>query len=55
MYLILAQAGIIDDSQAKNIQPQLVEKELMDAVIEDEPEYLKIYLLPDLDIQQAMQ
>jgi hypothetical protein len=55
MYLILAQAGIIDDSQAKNIQPQLVEKELIDAVIEDEPEYLKIYLLPDLDIKQAMQ
>ncbi|MCF8307439.1 MAG: DUF1819 family protein [Bacteroidales bacterium] len=54
MFLILSQVGIINDSQQRIIQPQLLEKALLNAIVNDDPEFLKIFSLPDLDIKSAI-
>lgn len=50
-FKILEQAGIIDDVKNKTIQPQLLEHKVIRAVAEDEKEWLKIFLMSDLDIE----
>ena len=49
-YKILEQAGIIEDVKYKVIQPQLLDKSVSDAIVSDDPNWLKIFLLSDLDI-----
>lgn len=49
-YKILEQAGLIDDVNTKNIVPQIVDSKVFQTVVDDHPEWLKIYLLSDLDI-----
>jgi hypothetical protein len=53
-FKVLEQAGIIDSIKTKNIQPQFVDFKLIDAVISDNPIWLKILLMSDADIQRAI-
>jgi hypothetical protein len=50
-FKILEQAGIIDDVKSKTIQPQLLEQNVIRAIAEDDKEWLKIFLMSDLDIE----
>jgi hypothetical protein len=50
-FKILEQAGIINNVKEKEIQPQLLELEILNAIGRNNPEWLKIYLLSDLDIK----
>lgn len=49
-YKILEQTGLIDSVESKSINPQLVDEKVARAVLEDDPEWLKIYLLSNLDV-----
>jgi hypothetical protein len=51
-FKILEQAGIIDDIKSKIIQPQLLSSELVDAIMEDNPEWLKVFLYSDNEITE---
>ncbi|WP_319589381.1 BrxA family protein [uncultured Draconibacterium sp.] len=50
-FKILEQAGIIDDVKSKTIQPQLLEHSVIRTIEEDDKEWLKIFLMSDLDIE----
>lgn len=52
-FKILEQARIINNVKEKEIQPQLLEPEVLYAVGRENPEWIKIYLLSDLDIEIA--
>ena len=52
-FKILEQAGIIESLKNKIIQPQLIDKDVMDALVTDNKEWLKILLLSDTDINNA--
>lgn len=52
MFHILEQAGIIDNPKQKNIQPQLIGDDVLQAVVSDNPEWLKVLLMSDMDIKQ---
>lgn len=52
-FKILEQAGIINNVKEKEIQPQLLEPEILNTIGRDNPEWLKIYLLSDLDIENS--
>jgi hypothetical protein len=49
-FKILEQAGLIDNPKSKKINPQIVDDTVTRAVVQDDPEWLKIFLLPDLEI-----
>ena len=49
-FKILEQAGIIDNVKTKIIQPQLLDKNVIDAIIADDSDWLKIFLISDMDI-----
>lgn len=50
-FRILEQAGLINNTREKLIQPQILHEELIKAICMDNPEWLKIYLISDLDIE----
>ena len=52
LFRILEQAGIIDNSVDKTIQPQIVQSDVIGAVAEDDPVWLKIFMMSDKDIKQ---
>jgi hypothetical protein len=52
-FKILEQAGIINSSKEKLIQPQLVQQDIVEAISQDNPEWLKIFLMSDLDIKNS--
>lgn len=52
LFLILEQVGIIDNIKDKRIQPQLLHPTLVKAVAEDNPSWLRIFMMPDRDIKQ---
>jgi len=52
-FKILEQARIINNVKEKEIQPQLLEPEVLKIIGKENPEWLKIYLLSDLDIEIA--
>ncbi len=52
-FKILEQAGIINNIREKHIQPQLLEPKLLKSISHDNPEWLKIYLMSDLDIKNS--
>ena len=54
-YKMLEQTGLIDNVDSKNIVPQIVDSRVFHAVVDDHPEWLKIYLLSDLDIAGRIQ
>lgn len=52
LFHILEQAGIINNPVDKIIQPQILHPTLVKAVAEDDPLWLRIFMMPDLDIKQ---
>jgi Putative inner membrane protein (DUF1819) len=50
IFKILEQSGIIDNIKSKNIQPQLLDETLIDAILKDNPTWLKVLLMSDKDI-----
>ena len=50
-FKILEQAGIIDSVKTKNIQPQLLEDQLVDLIASDDKQWLKVLFMSDMDIQ----
>lgn len=49
-FKILEQASLIDSTRSKRINPLILDAKVIRAVVEDDPEWLKVYLLSDLDI-----
>lgn len=52
-FKILEQAGLIDSVKSKIIQPQIVDFKLMKAIVQDNPIWLKVLLVSDMDIERA--
>lgn len=50
-FKILEQAGLIDSIKTKMIQPQMIEPETKEAILQDNAELFKIFLYSDFDIQ----
>ncbi len=53
MYHILEQSGIINNAIDRMIQPQIVNPDVIRAVISEDPAWLKVFLMSDLDIKQV--
>jgi len=49
-FKILEQSDIIDNVKDKVIQPQLVDDAVVRVILSDHPEWLKIFLMSDVDI-----
>ena len=54
IFKILEQAGIIDNVRDKEIQLQILGASTKKSIIEDNPEWLKVFLLSDMDIQNEL-
>ena len=54
IFKILEQAGIINNVRDKEIQLQLLGESTKKSIIEDNPEWLKVFLLSDMDIQNEL-
>ncbi len=50
IFKILEQSGIINDIKSKIIQPQLLDEMLINAVVLDNPNWLKLLFMSDRDI-----
>lgn len=50
VFTILEQAGIIDSVKNKIIQPQILDPLVIRAIAEDDPQWLKVFLLNDMEI-----
>jgi hypothetical protein len=50
LFRMLEEAGLIDSSKSRVIQPQIVDHKLIDVVLNDNPKWLKVLLLSDHDI-----
>lgn len=48
---ILEQAGLINNTKDRTILPQFVNQRVMDTLIDDDPNLLKIFLMTDYDIK----
>ncbi len=55
MFRIFEQSGVINNAVERVIQPQILQSEVVKAIINDDPEWLKIFLIPDRDIEQLIQ
>jgi|TARA_B110001469_G_C9559697_1_gene277641 hypothetical protein len=51
VFKILEQAGVIDSVKHKVIQPQLLEAKLIATVAEDNKQWLKVFFMSDMDIE----
>ena len=49
-FKILEQAGIIDSIKSKVIQPQIIDRKVTDAIVLDNPNWLKVLFISDMDI-----
>ena len=52
VFKILEQAGIIDNIKNKQIQFQLLNSQIINAIVEDNKEWLKIFFMSDADINE---
>jgi len=52
MFRILEQAGIIKNAVEKAIQPQILQQDVINVIVKDDPAWLKIFMMPDRDIKQ---
>ncbi len=52
MFHILEQADIINNAKEKMIQPQILQPKVIKSILLDDPQWLKIFLMPDNDIKQ---
>ncbi|WP_194850148.1 DUF1819 family protein [Nonlabens antarcticus] len=50
-FKILEEIGLIDNTKSKMIQPQILEPETRKAILNDNTELFKIFLLSDFDIE----
>lgn len=53
LFKIYDQAGIIDNIKNKMIQPQFLEPKVQNIIMNDNPNWLKIFFMSDLDIQSV--
>jgi len=51
IFKILEQAGVIDSVKHKVIQPQLLDAKLIATVAEDNKQWLKVFFMSDMDIE----
>lgn len=51
IFKILEQGGIIESIKSKEIQLQILERKTKRVIVDDNPEWLKIFLMSDSDIQ----
>lgn len=51
LFKTLEEAGIIDNIKNKEIQPQLLDNELIQVICKEDKEWLKIFFVSDLDIK----
>ena len=51
IFKILEQGGIIESVKSKEIQLQILERKTKRVIVDDNPEWLKIFLMSDSDIQ----
>lgn len=51
LFKILDEAGIIDNTKNKEIQPQLMDAKLMRVIANDDKEWLKLFFVSDMDIK----
>lgn len=54
VFTILAQAGIIDSAKNKTIQPQILDTQIVNTIVEDDEQWLKVFFMSDLDIQNTI-
>ena len=54
IFKILEQAGIIDNIKNKEIQLQLLGGSTKRVIVEDNPDWLKVFLMSDIDIQTVI-
>lgn len=52
-FKILEQAGLINDIKSRIIQPQIIDFNLMKSIVNDNPNWLKVLLVSDADIERA--
>ena len=52
-YKMLEQTGLIDNIVSKKIIPQIVDGKVIRAVVDDDPKWLKIYLLSDMQVSNS--
>lgn len=52
-FKILEQAGLINDIKSRIIQPQIIDYDLMKSIVSDNPNWLKVLLVSDIDIERA--
>jgi hypothetical protein len=52
LFRMLEEAGFIDSSKSRVIQPQIVDHKLINAVLDDSPLWLKVLMISDQDIAQ---
>ena len=50
IFKILEQAGIIDNIKKRVIQPQIIDKKVIDVIAIDNPIWLKVLFMSDIDI-----
>jgi hypothetical protein len=53
-FKILEESGLIDSVRSKEIHPPIIDDKVIDAIIQDNPEWLKVFLLSDLDINSLI-
>jgi len=52
MFHILEQVGIINNAIEKTIQPQILQGNVIKAIVKEDPNWLTIFFMPDKDIEQ---
>lgn len=52
IFRILAEAGLINTTKDRIIQPQLIDTNLVKAIVDDNPSWLKVLLVSDMDIEK---
>ncbi len=52
MFRILEQADIINNAVEKMIQPQILQPKVIKSILVEDPQWLKIFLMPDNDIKK---
>lgn len=53
VFKMLEQAGLINDIKNRMIQPQIIDYKLIKALVLDNPNWLKVLLVSDTDIERA--
>lgn len=51
VFTILEQTNLIDSVKNKIIQPQILDPKVIQAIIEDDPQWLKVFMINDMEIQ----